>query len=79
VDPAVIRALVEGIPGPINVVYGQGKLSLAELAALGVARVSFGPSLQRQLYNKFGPRCCPPSHPMRTYSRSDTVNDPTPR
>jgi 2-methylisocitrate lyase-like PEP mutase family enzyme len=54
VDPAVIRALVEGIPGPINVVYGQGQLSLAALAALGVARVSFGPSLQRQLYNKFG-------------------------
>jgi 2-methylisocitrate lyase-like PEP mutase family enzyme len=55
VDPAVIRALVEGIPGPINTVYGQqGKPSLAELAALGVARVSFGPGLQRYLYNKFG-------------------------
>ncbi|HEY3259498.1 MAG TPA: isocitrate lyase/phosphoenolpyruvate mutase family protein [Pseudonocardiaceae bacterium] len=54
-DPAVIRALVEGIPGPINVGYGpQGKLSLAEFAALGVARVSFGPTLQRHLYNKFG-------------------------
>jgi 2-methylisocitrate lyase-like PEP mutase family enzyme len=54
VDPGVIRALVEGIPGPVNVGYGQGKLSLAELAALGVARVSFGPSLQQHLYNKFG-------------------------
>jgi 2-methylisocitrate lyase-like PEP mutase family enzyme len=55
VDPVVIRALVEGIPGPINVGYGQqGKLSLADFAALGVARVSFGPSLQRHLYNKFG-------------------------
>jgi len=50
----VIRVLVEGIPGPINIGYGQGKLSLAELAALGVARVSFGPSLQRHLYNRFG-------------------------
>jgi 2-methylisocitrate lyase-like PEP mutase family enzyme len=54
-DPAVIRALVEGIPGPINVGYGpQGKLSLADYAALGVARVSFGPALQRHLYNTFG-------------------------
>jgi hypothetical protein len=32
----------------------QGKPSLAEFAALGVARVSFGPALQRHLYNKFG-------------------------
>ncbi len=54
VDPEAIRALVEGIPGPINIGYGQGKLSLAELATLGVARVSFGPMLQRHLYNKFG-------------------------
>ncbi|MQA10410.1 MAG: isocitrate lyase/phosphoenolpyruvate mutase family protein [Pseudonocardiaceae bacterium] len=54
-DPDVIRALVEGIPGPINVGYGPlGKLSLAELAALGVAKVSFGPGLQRHLYSKFG-------------------------
>jgi len=53
-DPEAIRALVEGVPGPINVGYGQGKLSLAELGALGVARVSFGPRLQRHLYDKFG-------------------------
>jgi len=54
-DRAVIRALVEGIPGPINVGYGQqGQLSLAEFAALRVARVSFGPGLQRYLYDKFG-------------------------
>lgn len=53
-DPAVIRALVEGIPGPVNVVYGQGERSLAVLAKLGVARVSFGPALQGYLYSKFG-------------------------
>jgi 2-methylisocitrate lyase-like PEP mutase family enzyme len=53
-DPAVIQALVEGVPGPVNVAYGQGKSSLADLAALGVARVSFGPALQRHLYHKFG-------------------------
>ncbi|WP_219417405.1 isocitrate lyase/PEP mutase family protein [Pseudonocardia nigra] len=53
-DPAVIRTLVEQVPGPLNVAYGQGLRSLAELAALGVARVSFGPALQRHLYDEFG-------------------------
>jgi 2-methylisocitrate lyase-like PEP mutase family enzyme len=52
VDADTIRALVEGIPGPVNAGYGRGKLSLAELAALGVARVSFGPTLQTHLYGK---------------------------
>jgi 2-methylisocitrate lyase-like PEP mutase family enzyme len=53
--PTVIRALAEGIPGPVNVGYGQrGTLSLEDLAALGVARVSFGPTLQRHLYGTFG-------------------------
>jgi 2-methylisocitrate lyase-like PEP mutase family enzyme len=54
VDPDVIRALVGGIPGPVNVVYGRGALTLAGLADLGVARVSFGPALQRFAYGKFG-------------------------
>ena len=54
-DLAVIGRLTNGIGGPVNVAYGrQGERPLAELAALGVARVSFGPSLQRQLYGKFG-------------------------
>src|SRR3954452_23640827 len=53
-DPDPIRALVEGVPGPVNVGYGRGKLSFTELAALGVARVSFGPTLQQHLYEKFG-------------------------
>lgn len=53
-EPDVIKALVAGIPGPVNVGYGQGNQSLAELAALGVARVSFGPVLQRHLYRTFG-------------------------
>ena len=54
-DFAVIGRLVSGIGGPVNVVYGRrGERPLAELAALGVARVSFGPSLHRQLYGKFG-------------------------
>jgi 2-methylisocitrate lyase-like PEP mutase family enzyme len=55
VDPAVIGRLTEGIAGPVNVVYGRpGERRRAALAALGVARVSFGPSLQRQLYGRFG-------------------------
>jgi len=52
-DPVVIRALVDSIPGPVNIGYGQGSLSLAQLGALGVARVSFGPILQLHLYRKF--------------------------
>lgn len=53
-DPAVIRALVEQVPGPVNVGFGPGGRSLPELAALGVARVSFGPLIQRHLYDEFG-------------------------
>jgi 2-methylisocitrate lyase-like PEP mutase family enzyme len=54
-DHAVIGRLTNGIDGPVNVGYGRpGERPLAELAALGVARVSFGPSLQRRLYGKFG-------------------------
>jgi 2-methylisocitrate lyase-like PEP mutase family enzyme len=48
-----LRALVDGIPGPVNVGYSPGMPSLAGLAALGVARVSFGPRLQRSLYDQF--------------------------
>jgi 2-methylisocitrate lyase-like PEP mutase family enzyme len=50
----VIRALVSAIPGPVNVARGpQGTPTLADLARLGVARVTFGPSLQRQAYGWF--------------------------
>jgi 2-methylisocitrate lyase-like PEP mutase family enzyme len=53
-EPEVIRALVEAIPGAVNVARGpQAKLTLADLAGLGVARVTFGPSLQRQVYGWF--------------------------
>ncbi|MFJ8079382.1 isocitrate lyase/phosphoenolpyruvate mutase family protein [Streptomyces sp. NPDC096205] len=54
-DPTVIRALVEGIPGPVNVGHGPGgPLSPDGLAELGVARVTFGPGLQRHLYDTYG-------------------------
>ncbi|MFJ4835066.1 isocitrate lyase/phosphoenolpyruvate mutase family protein [Streptomyces sp. NPDC088747] len=42
VDPATVRALAEGIEGPLNVMVGPGAPSVAELAALGVARISAG-------------------------------------
>jgi 2-methylisocitrate lyase-like PEP mutase family enzyme len=42
-----IRALVEEIDGPINILFRPGTPSIEELAALGVARVSFGHGLHR--------------------------------
>ncbi|WP_433167015.1 isocitrate lyase/PEP mutase family protein [Kribbella sp. CA-247076] len=51
-DPDVIQALVKEIPGPVNVSYGQGDRSVAELTGLGVARITFGPMLQRQTYTR---------------------------
>lgn len=51
-DPDVIQTLVKEIAGPVNVSYGQGDRSIAELTGLGVARVTFGPMLQRHTYTK---------------------------
>ncbi|GAB2656284.1 isocitrate lyase/PEP mutase family protein [Kribbella swartbergensis] len=51
-DPDVIQSLVKEISGPVNVSFGQGDRSLAELAGLGVARITFGPMLQRHLYDR---------------------------
>lgn len=49
---AVVRALA---PKPVNVVLGLGvlNLSLAELAALGVKRISLGSTLARVAYGSF--------------------------
>jgi 2-methylisocitrate lyase-like PEP mutase family enzyme len=58
-DPDAIRALVDGISGAVNAGYGRGKLSLGELAELGVARISFGPTLQRAVYERFGSEVLP--------------------
>ncbi|MEW2165561.1 isocitrate lyase/phosphoenolpyruvate mutase family protein [Streptomyces sp. NPDC007084] len=41
-DPATVRALVGGIEGPLNIMVGPGAPTVAELAALGVARISVG-------------------------------------
>jgi 2-methylisocitrate lyase-like PEP mutase family enzyme len=40
-----IRALVEEVGAPLNVLVMPGGLALAELAELGVARASFGSGL----------------------------------
>jgi 2-methylisocitrate lyase-like PEP mutase family enzyme len=41
-DRDAISALVRGIGGPINILAGKGTPSIADLEALGVARVSVG-------------------------------------
>ncbi len=45
VDPQTIRALVDAIPAPLNVLAGPGAPSVGELEALGVRRVSLGSSV----------------------------------
>jgi 2-methylisocitrate lyase-like PEP mutase family enzyme len=42
VDPGTVKLLVDGVAGPLNVMAGPGAPPVAELAALGVARVSVG-------------------------------------
>jgi 2-methylisocitrate lyase-like PEP mutase family enzyme len=46
-DASAIAALVEGIGGPVSVLAGAGSPSVAELAALGVARISVGSGAYR--------------------------------
>ena len=45
VDRDTIAALIGGIDGPLNVMAGPGAPTVAELARLGVARVSVGPAI----------------------------------
>ena len=46
-DPAVIRRLADAIAAPLNIMASTGSPEVGELARLGVARVSVGPSLTR--------------------------------
>ena len=46
-DPAVIRRLAEGISLPLNIMASAGSPTVGELARLGVARISVGPSITR--------------------------------
>lgn len=49
-DPGVIEALAEGVPVPLNILAGPGSPSVAELGALGVARVSLGSAVAEAAY-----------------------------
>ncbi|MER7332406.1 MULTISPECIES: isocitrate lyase/phosphoenolpyruvate mutase family protein [unclassified Micromonospora] len=49
-DAETVGALVAGIDGPVNVLAGPGALSVADLAGLGVARVSLGSALAEAAY-----------------------------
>lgn len=44
-EPTTVKALVEGIDAPLNILVGPGAPSVGELAALGVARISAGSSI----------------------------------
>lgn len=46
-DAATIAALVHGIRGPVNILAGPGAPPVAELAALGVRRVTVGSGVMR--------------------------------
>jgi 2-methylisocitrate lyase-like PEP mutase family enzyme len=47
--PEALPALVREINGPVNAMHRPGGPTLAELAAIGVARVSFGSTLHAQI------------------------------
>ncbi|WP_030244269.1 isocitrate lyase/PEP mutase family protein [Streptomyces sp. NRRL S-350] len=49
-DPETIAALVAAVPVPLNVLAGPGSPSVAELAKLGVGRISLGPGLAKTAY-----------------------------
>jgi 2-methylisocitrate lyase-like PEP mutase family enzyme len=46
-DEPTIRALTGGVDGPVNILARPGAPGPDRLAALGVARISFGPGLHR--------------------------------
>ena len=52
-DAAAVRALLDGLDGPVNVIASPGSGSRAgsldDLREMGVHRVTFGPLLQREL------------------------------
>jgi 2-methylisocitrate lyase-like PEP mutase family enzyme len=49
-EPAIIAALVERIPAPLNIMAGPGAPTVAELEKLGVRRVSVGPAIAVAAY-----------------------------
>jgi 2-methylisocitrate lyase-like PEP mutase family enzyme len=49
-DPDTVAALVEAIDAPLNVLVGPGSPTVAELARVGVARVSLGSAIAQAVY-----------------------------
>jgi 2-methylisocitrate lyase-like PEP mutase family enzyme len=50
IDPEVVGALVAKLPAPVNVLVWPGAPTVAELAGLGVARVSLGSGVAEAAY-----------------------------
>ncbi|MFJ5780076.1 isocitrate lyase/phosphoenolpyruvate mutase family protein [Streptomyces sp. NPDC093094] len=50
VDPETVKLLADGIDAPLNIMAGPGAPAVAELAALGVARISAGASLPQAVH-----------------------------
>ncbi|WP_020667313.1 isocitrate lyase/PEP mutase family protein [Amycolatopsis nigrescens] len=53
VDPPTVSALAEAVAAPLNIMAGPGAPSVAELAALGVARISIGSAIAQAAYALF--------------------------
>ncbi|MEU6891777.1 isocitrate lyase/phosphoenolpyruvate mutase family protein [Streptomyces sp. NPDC046557] len=49
-DPATVAELAKGIDAPLNVLVGPGAPTVAELGALGAARVSLGSAVAQAAY-----------------------------
>jgi 2-methylisocitrate lyase-like PEP mutase family enzyme len=49
-DPVIVSALAEGVRVPLNVLAGPGASTVADLARLGVARISLGSSIAEAAY-----------------------------
>lgn len=55
-DPAAIERLVRALPGPVNIIARRGGLTVPELAALGVRRVSMGGGIHQLVMADLGAR-----------------------
>lgn len=51
VAPEIVSALVKGVDAPLNVLVGHGAPAVAELAGLGVARISAGSSIAQAAHS----------------------------
>jgi len=52
-DPATMKALVEEIKAPINIIAGESTPPIAKLQEIGIARVSLGPRVMRAAFGLY--------------------------